>query len=189
MCSEWRNIVKQDSQIRRRWREFLDERKRHFTRKGNRKENHGTPSKFRSAYPNDLIRLPLSSINHNQLHERREDTGNETALRSTEFQTRNYLNSISREASDKLRSCPKCTSPSNFSKIAKDQCQCQKCGNMFCSVCLRETELHTSRDQCKGLVMTPPTRTDRHLKYKKTNRDVVGSKKSKERLRRLGLNF
>ena len=34
MCSEWRNIVKQDSQIGRRWREFLDERKRHFTRKG-----------------------------------------------------------------------------------------------------------------------------------------------------------
>ena len=120
----------------------------------------------------------------------REDTGNETALRSTEFQTiMNYLNSISREASDKLRSCPKCTSPSNFSKIAKDQCQCQKCGNMFCSVCLRETELHTSRDKCKGLFVTPPTRTDRHLKYQKTDRDIVGSKKSKERLRRLRLNF
>ena len=42
MCSEWRNIVKQDSQIRRRWREFLDERKRHFTRKGNRKVIRGS---------------------------------------------------------------------------------------------------------------------------------------------------
>ena len=134
------------------------------------------------------MRVPLAIINHNKLYERREDTSNETALRNTESQTYNSR-PISRQTSDELRPCPKCTSPSNLSKITEGQCQCQKCGNMFCSVCLRETEQHTSRDQCKGLFVTPPTRTDRHFRYQKTNTDVVGSKKCKERVRRLWQNF
>ena len=130
------------------------------------------------------MRVPLAIINHNKLYEKREDTSHETALRSTESQTY-YSRPISRQTSDELRPCPKCTSPSNLSKIKEGQCHCQKCGNMFCSVCLRETEQHTSRDQCKGLFVTPPTRTDRHFIYQKTNTDVVGSKKCKERVRRL----
>ena len=147
-------------------------------------ENHGTPFTFKPVYPNDLTRVPLASINHNKLHERRKDKSNETALRSTESQTY-FSRPIAREASDDLRPCPKCTSPSNLSNITEGQCQCQWCGNMFCSVCLRDTEQHTSRDKCKGLFVTPPTRTDRHPRYQKTNRDVVGSKKCKERVRRL----
>lgn len=146
-------------------------------------ENHGIPSNLKSAYPDDLRRFPLSSINHNKLYERRKDKSDETALRSTEFQNYYSLPILSR-TSDELRPCPKCTSPSNLSKKTEGQCQCQKCGNTFCLVCLRETEQHTSRDGCKGLVTTP-TRTDQHLRYQKTNRDVIGSKKCKERVRRL----
>lgn len=92
---------------------------------------------------------------------------------------------VSRQTLIELRPCPKCTSPSNLSKTQEGHCQCQKCGLRFCSVCLRDTEHHLTGKQCDGLSIAPSTRTDHRLRSRKPGKDIVGSKKSKDRVRRL----
>jgi len=179
VSSEWRSFAKQDFKVRERWRGFLEECKKHFDLKG--KENRGLPLSLKSTYFDDLARLPLQSISLNKPHQRSyDDLDKATATTDLPFSHPQ----ISRPLSE-LRPCPKCTSPSNSSNIQEGHCQCQKCGLRFCSVCLRDSEQHTSDNRCDGLSIAPSTRTDQRLRSRKPGKDIVGSKRSKDRVRRL----
>ena len=79
-----------------------------------------------------------------------------------------------------LRPCPKCTSPS---QTQHGQCQCLKCGLLFCSKCLRQTDSHDTIE-CLGLPVLRG-QTEKKLRTRKSNREIVGSKKSRDRIRRL----
>ena len=128
----------------------------------------------------NLSRLPLKSVNVN-IHVPREKSGDhvdKSPIPSV------CPHPISSQTMVKLRPCPKCTSPSSLSKTQEGHSQCQKCGLRFCSFCLRNTEHHRSGNSCDGLVSVSGT-TDQRLRSKKPNKNIVGSKSSKDRVRRL----
>lgn len=127
------------------------------------------------------MRLPLKSINLNIPH-KKEHNGLILASASSELQIQHYP--VTRQAGNELRLCPKCTSPSNLSKTQEGHCTCQKCGLRYCSVCLRDTAQHTASKKCDGL-STGPSRNDSRLRSRIPGKDIVGSKRTKDRLRRL----
>lgn len=83
-----------------------------------------------------------------------------------------------------LRPCPKCISPSYLSQT-QGHCQCQKCGLRFCSVCLRDSHHHHHQGEspCNGLSNNSGMAL--RLRSRKLNNDSIGSKKTKDRVRRL----
>ena len=127
----------------------------------------------------NLSRLPLKSVNVNIP---RKESGNHVDKSPV---TSACPHPISSQTKVKLRPCPKCTSPSSLSKTQEGHSQCQKCGLRFCSVCLRNTEHHQNGYSCDGLAFVSSERTEQRLRSKKLNKNIVGSKSSKDRVRRL----
>lgn len=127
----------------------------------------------------DLARLPLKSLNVNKLTARSIDQVDKGLM------TPVCSHPISSQTTIELRPCPKCTSPSSLSKTGEGHSQCQKCGLRFCSVCLRDSDNHQNGNQCDGLSLVSAGRTDQRQRSKKPGKDIVGSKKSKDRVRRL----
>ena len=145
-------------------------------------ENHGIRLSLKSSLYDDLARLPLQNINLNIPNEKSHDELNKGT--KTPELTQIQHHPVTRQAGNQRRACPKCTSPSNFSKTQEGHCQCQKCGLRFCSVCLRDTKQHVSGKQCNGL-STAPSRTDQRLRSRKPGEeDTIGSGRTKKRLRR-----
>ncbi|XP_078384252.1 uncharacterized protein LOC144666744 [Oculina patagonica] len=177
VCSKWRKFVKEDARIRQRWKEFLGERKEYCALKG--KENYGALTTLKSVSDDDLTRLPLKSLNVNKHSTRSIDQVDKGAM------TPVCPHPISSQTTIQLRPCPKCTSPSSLSKTQEGHSQCQKCGLRFCSACLRDSDQHQNGNQCDGLPLVSSERTDQRQRSKKPGKDVVGSKKSKDRVRRL----
>lgn len=124
----------------------------------------------------NLVRLPLKNVDINKPCEKSTDQVDKHTT------TPVCPHPVSRQTLE-LRPCPKCTSPSNLSRTQEGHCQCQKCGLRFCSVCLRDSDHHLSGSPCDGL--SKNGRTVQRLKSKKGNKDSIGSKKSKDRVRRL----
>lgn len=142
-------------------------------------ENYGALTALKSVFADNLTRLPLKSVNVNEPSTRsinQVDKGTRTPV---------CAHPVTSQTTIELRPCPKCTSPSSLSKTQEGHSQCQKCGLRFCSVCLRDSDHHQNGNQCDGLLLVTSGRTDQRLRSKKTGKDIVGSKKSKDRVRRL----
>ena len=138
-------------------------------------ENHGN----KTISVKNLSKLPLKSINVNIPRKESGDQVDKSPRTSV------CPHPLSSQTVVKLRPCPKCTSPSSLSKTQEGHSQCQKCGLRFCSVCLRNTEHHQNGNLCDGLSFVSSERTDQRLRSKKPNKNIVGSKSSKDRVRRL----
>jgi hypothetical protein len=83
-----------------------------------------------------------------------------------------------------FRPCPKCSSPSNYAKVLDGHCHCQRCGLEFCPTCLKDSRYHRERT-CRGLE-NPQEKIEKRTKSRKKGKDnIVGSRKNKERMRRL----
>ena len=133
----------------------------------------------------ELTRLPLSEVNSNErLRSKSSLRDGREQDKQTPASTAICHHPVSTQSLIELRPCPKCTSPSNCSRTQEGHCQCQKCGLRFCSVCLRDTTQHATGVKCDGLsvMLEGPSR---RLRSRKSSKDIVGSKKSKERVRRL----
>lgn len=131
----------------------------------------------------NLSRLPLKSVNVNIPRKESRDVIDKSSA------TPICPHPISSQTMIKLRPCPKCTSPSSLSKTQEGHSQCQQCGLRFCPVCLRNTEHHQNGNMCDGLSFVASGKTDQRLRSKKPDKDIVGSKSSKNRVRRLWHNF
>ena len=83
-------------------------------------------------------------------------------------------------SSYRYRPCPKCNSPAKILDTHKSTCE--GCNETFCVDCFRTIEAH-DEGAC------PNIRTEANVtpKRKKNSRNYIGSKKSKDRLRRLSL--
>ena len=142
-------------------------------------ENHGN----KTMSVKNLSKLPLKSISVNIPQ---KESGNQV---DKSPRTSVCPHPISSQTVVKLRPCPKCTSPSSLLKTQEGHSQCQKCGLRFCAVCLRNTEHHKNGNLCDGLSFVSSERTDQRLRSKKPNKNIVGSKSSKDRVRRLWCSF
>jgi hypothetical protein len=67
--------------------------------------------------------------------------------------------------------CPSCGSPSRKSK--NDTCECEKCQEIFCSLCQHRVDKNHKNGKC-GI----------KVNKSKKHKEAVGSKKSKDRLKR-----
>jgi len=76
----------------------------------------------------------------------------------------------------KFRPCPKCNSPAKINN--QESAICDKCNEKFCLQCFRKFDGH-SIEACTN------SYTLKSAKQRKSRTQVVGSKKSKDRLRRL----
>lgn len=81
------------------------------------------------------------------------------------------------------RPCPKCSSPSTI-HVHDGYCQCQRCELKYCAKCLRDMSRHSERE-CKGLDEPHDKREKRTRQRRKAMDQVVGSKQTKDRMRRL----
>lgn len=137
-------------------------------------ENHGTPCYQNLTSNDNLPRLPFSQINLNSHQRQGQDQPNKVPATPVSQLCRSH--SITPQIKNELRPCPKCTSPSTVSKSHKGHFQCrnQKCGLKFCPTCLRYTEQHVKSKICYGLSTA-----------QKSEKDIIGRKKSRDRLRRL----
>ena len=134
---------------------------------------------LKSKSADDLTRLPLKSVNVNKPSTQSVNQVDKVTV------TPVCPHPVSSQMVITLRPCPKCTSPSSLSRTQEGHSQCQKCGLRFCSVCLRDSDHHQNGSQCDGLPVIASGRTDQRLRSKKPGKDIVGSKKSKDRVRRL----
>lgn len=171
VSSIWRNFVQQHPQISR-WRGYVRKCKETFIER--EKENHGTPRYQNSTSNDNLRRLPFSQVNLNSHQREGQDQPNKVPATPVSQLCRSH--SITPQIKNELRPCPKCTSPSTVSKSHKGHFQCrnQKCGVKFCPTCLRYTEQHVKSKICYGLSTA-----------QKSEKDIIGRKKSRDRLRRL----
>lgn len=170
VSSIWRNFVQQHPQ-RSRWRGYVRKCKETFIER--EKENHGTP-RYQNLTSNDnLPRLTFSQVNLNSHQRQSQDQPNKVPATPVSQLCRSH--SITPQIKNGLRPCPKCTSPSTVSKSHKGHFQCrnQKCGVKFCPTCLRYTEQHVKSKICYGLSTA-----------QKSDKDIIGRKKSRDRLRR-----
>ena len=136
-------------------------------------ENHGTP-RYQNLTSNDnLPRLSFSQVNLNSHQRQSQDQPNKVPATPVSQLCRSHSIIIIKNGQ---RPCPKCTSPSTVSKSHKGHFQCrnQKCGVKFCPTCLRYTEQHVKSKICYGLSTA-----------QKSDKDIIGRKKSRDRLRRL----
>ncbi|XP_067047371.1 F-box only protein 43-like [Acropora muricata] len=172
--------------VSRRWRRFvknchLGERYREYIKQCEAgKENRGTPH-FQKSTSFEDTRFPLAGINFNIPQRQGQDQHSKVSETST---TQIYSShTITPQIKNKLRPCPKCMSPSNISNSQNGHCQCQnqKCGLSFCPACLRDTQQHALLGECNGL----STALEKRLAPHKSGKDIVGSKKTKDRLKRL----
>ena len=140
-------------------------------------ENYGVPTSQRSS-SNNLKGFLLKSVDINKPEKKI------SKLPALDNQTTTPI--CSHPASQQtleLRPCPKCVSPSYLSQT-QGHCQCQKCGLRFCSVCLRESHHHHQGESpCDGLPKDSGMAL--RLRSRKLNNDSIGSKKTKDRVRRL----
>lgn len=171
VSSIWRKFVQQHSQ-RSRWRGYVRKCEEAFIER--EKENHGTPYYQNSTSYDNLPRFPLSQLNLNSCQRQGQDQPNKVPV--TPMPQICSSHSITPQIKNELRPCPKCTSPSTVSKSHNGHFQCrnQKCGLKFCPTCLRYTEQHVKSKICYGLSAA-----------QKSEKDIIGRKKSRERLRRL----
>ena len=147
-------------------------------------ENSGTPNFQKSISFDDLPRFPLAGRNLNIPQRQGQDQRSKVSETST---TQIYSShTITPKSENKLRPCPKCMSPSNVSNSQNGHCQCQnqKCGLSFCPACLRDTQQHALSGECHGL-----TALEKRPAPRKSGKDIVGSKKTKDRLKRLWQNL
>ena len=126
-------------------------------------ENHGN----KRISVKNLLKQPLKSVNVNVPRKESRNEVDKSPMTSV------CPHPKSSQAMVKLRPCPKCTSPSSLSKTQVGHFQCQKCGERFCSFCLRNTEHHQKGDSCDGLSFVSSERTDQRLRSKKTNKNIV----------------
>ena len=77
----------------------------------------------------------------------------------------------------KYRPCPKCSSPAIVNN--KESAICKQCNEDFCLQCFRTIDGHNLK-ACNSLYSPKTTSTER-----RKSRAQIGSKQSKERLRRL----
>lgn len=179
VSSRWRKFIQQNCHARDRWRGFVEQCKEHCIQMG--KENQRTSLYQKSTSYTDVARLPFKTINLNTLHEHKQDLQKEVTETP---HSQICSHPPTRQIRNELRPCPKCTSPSSTSFSHKGHFQCQKCGLRFCSVCLRDTAQHGNGKQCDGL-STITSRPDQRLRSRTSGKDIVGSKKVKDRVRRL----
>ena len=143
-------------------------------------ENRGTP-RFQNSISNDnLTRFPLRGINLKLSQRQGQDQQNKVS--ETPKSQICGSHSITPQIKNERRPCPKCTSPLNVSNSHNGDFQCQKCGLRFCPRCLRYTEQHVKSKKCYGLSTAP---SEQRLGPRKSGKDIVGHKKTKDRLRRL----
>lgn len=142
-------------------------------------ENCGTPRFQNSSSYDDVTTFPLREINLKLSQRQGQDQQNK-ASKTPKSQICSS-HSITPQIKDELRPCPKCTSPSTISKSHNGHFQCQKCGLRFCPTCLRYTEQHVKSKKCYGL----STAQFERLGPRKCEKDIVGHKKTKYRLKRL----
>ena len=144
-------------------------------------ENRKTPRFQKSTFFDDLARLPLAAKNLNVPQRQGQDQHNKVSQTPTSQICSSHT--ITPQIKNKLRPCPKCMSPSNVSNSHKGHCQCQnqRCGLSFCPACLRDTQQHALSGECNGL----STALEKRLATHKSGKDIVGSKKTKDRLKRL----
>ncbi|KAK3739757.1 hypothetical protein QZH41_013605 [Actinostola sp. cb2023] len=178
VSEKWRTFIKHDLQSHDRLRTYLSQRKQYCDLKG--KENRGSPTSLKdgSKFP----RMPLLDlhVNINSLGQvRTRKTSNQsssTSQPSSESTQRTPHTGT-------YRPCPKCTSRSVV-EVLDGYCHCQKCELKYCVVCLRDISYHNGKT-CKGL-REPQDRREKRTRSRKKGMDqVVGSKQTKERIRRL----
>ncbi|KAK2559990.1 hypothetical protein P5673_017574 [Acropora cervicornis] len=143
------------------------------------KENCGTPHFQNSSSYDEVTTFPLREINL-KLSQRQSQDQQNKASKTPKSQICS-CHSITPQTNNELRPCPKCTSPSTVSKSHNGHFQCQKCGLRFCPTCLRYTEQHVKSKKCYGL----STAQFERLGPRKCEKNIVGHKKTKYRLRRL----
>lgn len=160
-----------------RWRGYIKQCKEIFIE--SEKENCKTPRFQNSSSYDDLTRFSLREINL-KLSQRQGQDHQSKASETPKSQICSS-HSITPQIKDELRPCPKCTSPSTVSKSHNGHFQCQKCGLRFCPTCLRYAEQHVKSKKCYGL----STAQFERLGPRKCEKDIVGHKKTKYRLRRL----
>ena len=142
-------------------------------------ENCGTPRFQNSSSYDDVTTFPLRELNLKLSQRQGQDQQNK-ASKTPKSQICS-CHSITPQTNNELRPCPKCTSPSTVSKSHNGHFQCQKCGLRFCPTCLRSTEQHVESKKCYGL----STAQFERLGPRKCEKEIVGHKKTKYRLRRL----
>ena len=142
-------------------------------------ENCGTPRFQNSSSYDYLTRFPLRGINLKLSQRQGQDQQNKAS--ETPKSQICSSHSITPQIKDELRPCPKCTSPSTVSKSHKGHFKCQKCGLRFCPTCLRYAEQHVKSKKCYGLSTAQSERQG----PRKCGKDIVGHKKTRDRLRRL----
>ena len=146
-------------------------------------ENCETPRFQNSSSYDDLTRFSLRGINLKLSQRQGQDHQN----KASEIPKSQICSShsITPQINNELRPCPKCTSPSTISKSHNGHFQCQKCGLRFCPTCLRYAEQHQKSKKCYGL----STAQSEQLGPRKCGKDIVGHKKTRDRLRRLWWKF
>ena len=142
-------------------------------------ENCETPRFQNSSSYDDVTRSSLREINL-KLSQRQGQDHQSKASETPKSQICSS-HSITPQIKDELRPCPKCTSPSTVSKSHNGHFQCQKCGLRFCPTCLRYAEQHVKSKKCYGL----STAQSERLGPRKCGKDIVGHKKTRDRLRHL----
>lgn len=78
----------------------------------------------------------------------------------------------------RYRPCPKCNSPARLNET--ESATCENCHENFCLLCFKKFDGHKSED-CTGAISPLPIRTKRT----RNRSNMIGSKQSKNRLRRL----
>ncbi|XP_031549758.1 F-box only protein 43-like [Actinia tenebrosa] len=179
VSKSWRSFVKEEPQIRDRLSFYLLQRKEYCILKG--KENLGSPTSVKPDLSSQRIkRTPLVNIDANKVTISVAKTSRETQLPILQQQISTPVTS----PSENFRPCPKCCSPSNYARVLGSHCCCQRCGLEFCSVCLQDTKTHKEK-VCRGLDNPCERIETRSKTRRKGTENLVGSRKSKERMRRL----
>ena len=123
-------------------------------------ENLGSRTKFGNSVPQ---RPPFSVQNHNTVwtpHQKQSTTAIE-AVKTNILLTYERMK------------CPSCGSPSR--KTANDTCECDECKEIFCSLCQHRVDKNHKTGKC-GIKV--------NKSKKNKSKEAIGSKKSKDRLKR-----
>ena len=156
----WRRICKKDRIASPRLDHFISGRKKYVMQKG--KENLGHLTKFDYSVPQ---RPPFSVKDHNTIWTPQQ----KQAMADISAVKTNILSTYERIK------CPACGSPSR--KYENDTCECDECQEIFCSLCQHKVDESHKNGKC-GI----------KIKLKKNKgKEAIGSKKSKERVKRYSL--
>ena len=178
VSAAWHGILSRDADASRRKDLFLDERRRI-------KENIIEPAQIRIPFFGSP-RKAMADKSNCLPNSKRKNPEEETLVTSPGKVRHNLFRSEAEKltASEQLRTCPRCTAPS---KVRESEAVCTRrsCQFTFCTRCL--CEKHADVKDCKiKSLSVKAIRSSRTPKAKAASASsVIGSKKSRNRLRRL----